>query len=572
MSKRAKEMLIISVLIFLMFQVVYLFFSPFAFYHEDQKVATLGIDLLQGKLRLPFWFYLDSPHLGGSIYTAILAVPFYFVFGKNYLALKLSGLFLAGANFLILGRFLIKKYGLKILLPFSLIFSLAPTRILMHYTARPGNTTELFLVISMGLVTGYKLLNEKSKHFWDALLFGFVSGLGLWIQYAYVAVLITIFFLWFLKNKVFFIEKKFFIFAVGLLFGLIPFIIFNYQYNFASFTADQLSDYQIINFNLKVIPQNIIYFFSSILPRSFLLLGNNYSQGVIISFIFYFLVLLSLVFLVLRMNVKEEDFKFLLFVFISFTFLTINTLRVPLNVFPHGKFADISDLSVFSYYYPGFFLPVLLIILVIFVFKLCSNGAKLLKYSGHFVLILLFLILGFNFLNNIRVKEIENISAKSVGYPSKKSITEELGIQPVGNNFYFNSYLFNKHADIYANAYEAGYHFSRNIVLFRRLLKDLDPEYRGAFISGAGNSYNRLLRDNKFDELDSELLLHLVNDFSLSEKKVFFSNALVGEVLWFGSEEELIFDAHEQLEEVFYLDTEGKEVLNYQFTEVIKDI
>jgi hypothetical protein len=569
-QNQIKTYLVIALLFFILFQLLFLFFSPFVFYHEEQKVTTLGVDILNGRLRLPLWFYLDSPHLGGSIYAALLAIPFYLVFGKISLALKISGLSLAAVNFLIWARFLVKEYGLKILLPFSLLFALPPTRLLMHYFIRAGNTMEMILVISLILITAYYFLKGGAEDRRRAFFLGFLSGFSLWIQYASLAAILTFGLAWFLEDRKFLFKKIFLVFLAGFFVGLLPFLIFNFQYGFASFTADQLSDFGILNIKLARLPGKFFAFFKVILPRSFLLLsGPLLSEGVV-SLVFYFLIILSLVALGFWAIRKKKSFVFLLFLFLVFSFFLMNFFNAPLNAFPAGKFAEAEDMRVFSYYYPGFFHPFLLIGLSVFLFRLLGARRKILKTLGCSFLILLLLILGNNFWANIRVPDIVKIPGKHVGFPSGEPIVDVLDIVPVGGGLYFNRYLFYLHEDIYANAYESGYHFSRSSSLFNKLLVKLDPAYREIFIIGAGHSFNLLLRkDLDFDE--EKLFLGLVDNFSLEEKELFFKNTLVGEVIFFGGGKRVAISSYNRLKKIRGLSEEDGIKLKDQLMKVLAE-
>lgn len=176
MIKDKKIIFIIVALGYLLTHLAFLFFSPFAYYHEDNKVASLGQDLLSGRLRLPFWLYMDSPHSGGSIFSSLISIPFYLIFGSNYLALKFTGLFLSLLIFVILLNFLYSQYGKKIILPFSLLFIFPPPNLLIHRLIRIGNNSELVLFIVLSLITAFYFFKKKAKNSRLAGVLGFLCG------------------------------------------------------------------------------------------------------------------------------------------------------------------------------------------------------------------------------------------------------------------------------------------------------------------------------------------------------------------------------------------------------------
>lgn len=568
--KISKErIIVIALLLFIVVQLFYLFFSPFVFYHEDQKVATLGIDLLQGRLRLPLWFYLDSPHAGGSILSALVSIPFYLIFGQIYLALKMAGLFLAALIFLIWARFLVKEYGPKILVPFVLIFTLPPTRLLLHYFIRIGNTVELILAISLTLIFGYLFLKGGAKDYQKALFLGFIFGLGLWIQYAFIAAILTILLAWFLVDKKFLFKRIFLIFLGGFIIGLSPLLIFNLQYNFASFRADQLVDYNILGVDFGLLLNRVVRFFSSVLPRSFMLLGTAPLGENVVSLVFYFFIFLSFIALFISSLRNKKAFDSILLIYLLISFFLINFLNVPLNI-PFDRYIKLEEITAFSYYYLGFLLPFLLISLTIFVFKLVDSKNRIFNKSAYVIIMILFIVLGNNFLKNISISNIRGIKGRTLGLATDKPMVDSLDIYPINTRLFFNRYLFQPHENINANAYEAGFHFSRDSSLFGRLIDELDPKYRRSFILGAAYSSNYLLRKGNLDE-EERHLIYLISNLSAEEKQLFFYKVLVGESFWIGGDKSTILRCYSQFTQIRDLQPADKVILDNQLDRVLAE-
>lgn len=486
---------------YILVRLVFIATSPYSFYEEEQKPGSLGYDLLTGGLRMPFWGYLDSPHAGGSIFTALAAVPFYLVFGKNYLALKLTALAFSLIAFAVIYLYLFLLYSKKIVLPLFLFFVISTPHYLQKSMVHIGNIVEPILIILITLIFIDKIFRKSQKNPVNLFILGFLCGFGFWVQYIQLTVIILLFLIWFLSDKTFFLKKEFFYFLAFFLIGLLPFIVYNFQYNFASFTSDYFLTTEIFAFSLKNFARRVYLFFTLWLPQSFHLPDFLGFSSQTTSYIFYFLVM-GLIFVSLQGRPLFKKGKFSL-EFLLFGYLIVSILLICLSGLPIGiVFDKWGTMEVYSHYYVAF--------LQFFVFILASIGlSKLLTLKKNYKVRTWFIV---SFLILVFI----NGFLKSISFSN------------------FNDYLFRPMHNTCALAYETGLNYAKNLSVFTSFSQKIDKNLRHCYFLGSGAAWNNIIEKNKMrgniDILKEELKL-----MSDQEKLIFFHSALRGEP-WFKRE------------------------------------
>lgn len=494
-SKNYKIMILITS-IFLITRVLLILFSPHIFHPEEVKEATLGIDLIKGKLHLPFWAYIDSPHAGGSIFVALAKIPFYLIFGQNYLAVKLTALFISLLFFLFIIWFMCQVYDKAILLPLSILLIFPPPQFLIFSQYNIGNITEPLLFVFINLYLIHEIFIRKQRNNKNLLLLGAASGFGLWLHPLGLTVLATLFLVWFLKEGWFFLRKQFLYFAAAFLFGSSPFLIYNLLYDLASFNSDQVIDSSIfvqspIESLIKL--KNLILVY---LPHSFQIQDVALLQAKQTSWLIYGIFLASIMYFIYRaLRAKRREFNLeLLIIFYFFVSLFIMAFTKTLVGATLLKWGSIDS---YKFYYLFFFQPIFLVITIITITHTTKSKHKLIKLMGASILTILTVILTLNYFKLI----------------SLKKANDQL-LQPI--------------YDIGANAYEAGFSHARNRAFFK-IYNSIDDDLKQSFLQGSGANWHYYLKDKTLSLRLTNLLRKQLSTLSLNEREIFLKWILEGE-------------------------------------------
>lgn len=223
---------------------------------EELYRGTIAREIIRGPL-LPLWEYLDyrvEYFPGGTLVVGILAVPFFLLFGQTYIALKLVGLTFALGTFIFwyvfMDRFFSRKAAIITGLLFIFCMPFYTKTSLITWGAHPETNffTIAGLFIFCSLFFGKNAQEEerhiKLKRYF--LLWGVVSGFGVWFMYSYLLTILLLFAFWFVFDKRFFLRTQFFVFGIGFLIGFSPEIYYRIFYgldgmlniNGASFLKD----------------------------------------------------------------------------------------------------------------------------------------------------------------------------------------------------------------------------------------------------------------------------------------------------------------------------------------------
>lgn len=492
--KRKIFYLLIVLSCFVIARLIFIFFSPHAFCEEEIKTGSLGYDLLTGGLKIPFWGYLDSPHSGGSIFAALTAIPFSLVFGKIDLSLKLTALAFSLATGAIVFLVLFPRYKRSVIFPFFLFFVVSTPHYLQKSVVLMGNVVEPIFFVLLSLVFIEKIFIKKEESFFNFALLGFICGFGLWIQYVQFGVIITLFIIWFLKDRLFFTRKVFLVFLVFFLFGLFPFIAYNWEYKLASFTADFSINTTIANTNIQIFLRRLIFFFVYWLPQSFHIIGWGSFSSRLLSYFFYLIILGSIGYLVIWKKAKKKEFGFAA---ILFLYLGVTVFIISLGNFHIGSVPkEWGSMYVHDHYYLVFLQPFIFILASIGLSELFI-GKKKERFLGWGISFLIFVTLTIGFLRAVT--------------PAQS-----------------NAFLFHPMHDTSILVYEAGLNYSLNPKVFAYFLKKIDQEFRSSYFVGAGAAWNNIIEEGKIEE-NLDILKEELELMSDEERLIFFNFAIKGE-------------------------------------------
>ena len=248
--------------------------------NEETVCGVFAHDLLHDDLKLPFHKYQHVEWCGDTLMDGVLAVPLFALLGESIVTLKLIPLFFSLGTLVLWYMFLKRFVNRNIAILTALLFILSPV-----YFTRLGLIaaiphTELNFFSIAAVYCFFKFISSKGDYV-SLVLFGLISGIGIYCHYLFLITLACCFLFWFVSDRWFFIKKTFVTFILFLTLGLIPWIItniYNYPYGLPILRG---------HFNPVLHLKKFLRLISYNIPHS---LGFDYvslNNGIVFSFLYY---------------------------------------------------------------------------------------------------------------------------------------------------------------------------------------------------------------------------------------------------------------------------------------------
>jgi len=498
--------------LFIIIRIIFILKYEYIYYDEELRIASMSSDLYNfGKLKIPFFMYLESPHSGGSLITSLLLIPIFFICGPRFISLKILGIIISTFWFFILLKIFEKIFKLEFQKSekkklqknnFAFIFLIIPLfvisspHLLYKSTFIIGNTNLFILMIILSL---FFIINYYKLHVFKFLfLFGIFNGIALYSNYSYGSILIVN--LLFVINRIIKTKttknnkkdnkiKLFLLFCLGFVIGFLPFIIYNLTYKFPSIFADS------VNFSFKFTLNRFIETIISLI-QSFHFKNIPYLSSEFQSYlIFIIMAIIIIIGEVIRLKYKgffktnkDNTLDFAFFItrlyFIS-SFLLISISNVLLRTY------GFDTTNVHAHYY---------IVHLQFLFMLYFYLSFILIYKTSLI----------KFKKQIKIFNIYKLVTIII---ITSILFLNFGLTILNDNF--NEHIFLKQRlDSTNNAYESGFNFVNNEQIFVFGLNKLKEDvYKENYIKGA---VNRLIMIG-----NKEKLFRIVNILNNTEKKIF---------------------------------------------------
>lgn len=240
--------------------------APLAIYDDEELYnGTAAKELLRG-LNLSVRDYMYFPHEGGALVMSVLTVPFFRVFGTDFVALKLSALSVSLATFLIWYCFTLRFLSRTAANYIALLFIAAPPLLLKSDLMTWGHHNNIGLPIALA---AYLLLAELETHTtvsrrWRVGGLGFVCGFGMFFAYLFLPMLLTCLtmLLWQRRGSRGGLRTFLLFFAVG----ISPWFAFNLSNDFAGLNV--IGSHAGGSFEISSLPAKGIELFTLCFPLS----------------------------------------------------------------------------------------------------------------------------------------------------------------------------------------------------------------------------------------------------------------------------------------------------------------
>ena len=383
---------------------------------DELSRGALAKEIIE-KPMLPILDYPEADsevYEGGRLLASLITAPFFLILGDSYFSLKLTAVICSWACLILWFILLSRFFNRRIAVIWSLLFILSPPLYTQASLVTWGAHAEYYFFTPLFLIFLQKILSrtppDKAKGgIWA--VFGFLSGLSIWIIQNNIIVLATCFLILFITDRRFFFRKPFgvysFFFFAGYSPGIYHFFTRHWQYSISCDSIFKLYPHAGVSTWLPKLKMLIMDF----LPRSFIF------KPEIISWAYFFIFLSAFLYIIwlnreaiyvvgislsrwfrpgMIVNVViPREFPLLLYFFVYLFAYTIGGLGVWEN-----------DQGYLKYKYLTIIYPVIFFVISFALDKLWENKKRTLSLSA----------LGFLLLAGLQAN-IKLISFKNFGAP-----------------------------------------------------------------------------------------------------------------------------------------------------------
>ena len=200
-----RKYILFLVLCFFLSRILLLYTSVETFFNfEELHTGTVIHDFIMG-LKMPFLNYQDMYYSGETVFLGFFGIPFFLIFGKTLLALKLTITSLYALSLLIMLLFLEKHFNLKTAIITGLLFIFAPPFWIWTTLMPMYQHSESFLFVILGFYLLYNIIyqeeeNSRQRYLYFALL-GLINGIGLWYIYSFLIATVSYALFWVIAHK-----------------------------------------------------------------------------------------------------------------------------------------------------------------------------------------------------------------------------------------------------------------------------------------------------------------------------------------------------------------------------------
>ena len=228
---RPDWLLALLIALFIAWRVVLLVWSPFVFDEEEYKTGSIAHLVMTGP-QLPVIELTPGDYEGGTLIAGLLAIPFFALLGHNFIALKMVAVsfsLLLLVSIYLLAKKLAGRTAAGIA-GASLI--LAPPYISQITLLPWGNYAEAAALSALTFLVAAPMF-EKGRRTPGLLMgLGFLTGLGTYIHYGYLAAPLTVCLMWLLRDRLRIFNWSMLLFMLGVLIGFSPWIYYNVTHEF----------------------------------------------------------------------------------------------------------------------------------------------------------------------------------------------------------------------------------------------------------------------------------------------------------------------------------------------------
>ncbi|MCK9602925.1 MAG: hypothetical protein M0R66_00880 [Candidatus Omnitrophica bacterium] len=227
-------LLFLLVLLFFFVRLTIMFSSEKIIWQgEEPFVGVVTKGIIEGWAMPPIDFQ-QTPHFGGSVFNAIAALPLFVLIGPQVLALRLTSVLFHAFGMVVLFLLFVRYFSMRAAFFACCFYIFSPPLLTARSLIFNGGHAEtavfdiLILFIFLNLV--YRKPSVKNYS-----VLGFLSGFSLWYAYSNLISIINYSIAWLIKDRKFFLNRRYLVYCVSFIIGFLPWFIFNLRNHFKGF-------------------------------------------------------------------------------------------------------------------------------------------------------------------------------------------------------------------------------------------------------------------------------------------------------------------------------------------------
>jgi len=193
--------------------------------------GVVARELIKGPF-LPLFFLQTADYSGGIAVTGVLTVPFFLLLGENSFALRLVHVLFSLGILMLLYAAARRFAGPRVAAVASLLYVFCPPFLVeSQVTPMWHLESSLFVLGALYFFLRARYGDGGIRGTRDICLAGLLAGFGEYFMPSVAIVLILIFAVWWVLDRIFVLRSDFWLFALSFVVGFSPFLYNLYQYN-----------------------------------------------------------------------------------------------------------------------------------------------------------------------------------------------------------------------------------------------------------------------------------------------------------------------------------------------------
>jgi len=358
-NKKSKKVFWSVLAVFCLLKITQLLTATESFIaYEETTNGCLANDILSGKLLMGIFNYQAYPHSGGTLIYGLIAVPFFALFGKSIISLKLIPLIFSLITLALWFKIIEKYFDSLMALIFSGFYIFSSDLLCRGELIAWANHCEsnLFTISTVWLTASLLEKDEHRKNYAKNLVaLGIIAGLGIYFDYIYAITLMAVMLTVLVAKRNIFTIKNICYFLISFIAGFSPWIFYRLQHTDpvrgkALLFSKVFTSRMDLNFSPSHIADKIIQIIINDIPFSLRYMNGFPIFGKIATFILLCVIGFSLIFYTQKLFQKHKNFFYLFPVSFLASFLFIFFFSGFYNpLIPEKEWFFISK---YRYYFP----------------------------------------------------------------------------------------------------------------------------------------------------------------------------------------------------------------------------
>ena len=255
---------------------------------EEFAAGVIARELIKGPF-LPLTFLVTADYGGGIVVTGVLTVPFFLLLGENSFALRLVHILFSLGILMLLYAAARRFAGPRVAAVASLLYVFCPPFLVESQVTPMWHLESSLFVLGALYFFLRARYGDGIRGTRDICLAGLLAGFGAYFWPSVAIVLILIFAVWWVRDRIFVLRSDFWLFALSFVVGFSPFLYNLYQYN--SSVGQWVLTAGKLNLTSSAALAKLCHLLAVDFPASFFFRGAGCVGGALLDKVYYGVVL-----------------------------------------------------------------------------------------------------------------------------------------------------------------------------------------------------------------------------------------------------------------------------------------